>query len=63
MTDNGFSDKLKGAGNKTKGEIKDEFGKATDNKKLQAEGKFDKAKGEVQEKVGETKDKFSNRDR
>jgi len=62
MTDNGFSDKLKGAGNKVKGEVKDEFGKATDNKKLQAEGKFDKVKGEVQEKVGETKDKFSNRD-
>ncbi len=60
MTDNGFKDKIKGAGNKAKGEIKDEVGKATDNTKLQAEGKFDKAKGEVQEKIGETKDKFSN---
>ena len=63
MTDNGLSDKLKGAGNKTKGEVKDEFGKVTDNTKLQAEGKFDKAKGEVQEKIGETKDKYSNRAR
>ena len=63
MTDKGFLDKLKGAGNKAKGEVKDEFGKATDNTKLQAEGKFDKVKGEVQEKIGETKDKFSNRDR
>ena len=63
MTDSGFLDKLKGAGNKAKGEVKDEFGKATDNTKLQVEGKFDKAKGEVQEKIGETKDKYSNRAR
>ena len=48
---------------KPRAKVKDEFGKATDNTKLQAEGKFDKAKGEVQEKIGETKDKFSNRDR
>ncbi len=55
--DNGFSDKLKAGVNKTKGEVKDQVGNATDDKSLQAEGKFDKAKGAVQEKIGETKDR------
>lgn len=49
-------DEIKGAGNKAKGAIKEAVGKATDNKKLQAEGKLDKAKGTVQEKVGKAKD-------
>jgi uncharacterized protein YjbJ (UPF0337 family) len=54
--DNGFSDKLKAGVNKAKGEVKDQVGNATDDKSLQAEGKFDKAKGTVQEKIGEAKD-------
>lgn len=56
----GFSDKLKGAVNQGKGELKDQIGNATDNAKLQAEGKADKLKGAAQEKLGELKDKFSN---
>ena len=48
--DNGLSDKLKAGVNKVKGEVKDQVGNATDDKSLQAEGKFDKAKGTVQEK-------------
>ncbi|WP_126991515.1 MULTISPECIES: CsbD family protein [Kurthia] len=54
-----FSDKLKAGVNKAKGEVKDQVGNATDNAKLQAEGKLDKAKGEAQEKVADLKDKYN----
>lgn len=49
-------DEIKGAGNRAKGAIKEAVGKATDNRKLQAEGKMDKARGHVQDKVGKAKD-------
>ncbi|PUB13351.1 CsbD family protein [Paenisporosarcina sp. OV554] len=55
--DNGLSDKLKAGVNKAKGEVKDQVGNATDDKSLQAEGKYDKAKGAVEEKIGEAKDR------
>lgn len=61
MTDNSVSDKIKGTVNKAKGEIKDQIGNATDNAKLQAEGKADKLKGEAQEKIGEVKDLFNKK--
>ena len=54
-----FSDKLTAGVNKAKGEVKDQVGNATDNAKLQAEGKLDKAKGEAQEKVADLKDKYN----
>lgn len=57
----GLSDKVKGAVNKTKGEAKDQIGNATDDHKLQAEGKIDKLKGEVQKEVGEIKDRFDRK--
>lgn len=53
---NGLGDKLKGAVNKTKGEVKDQVGNATDNAKMQAEGKADKLKGDVQNHIGHAKD-------
>ncbi|MGI2327474.1 CsbD family protein [Planococcus sp. YIM B11945] len=52
----GFSDKLKSAVSKGKGEIKDQVGNATGDHQKQAEGKMDKAKGEFQETIGEFKD-------
>ncbi|MBM7701105.1 CsbD family protein [Kurthia huakuii] len=52
-----FSDKLKAGVNKAKGEVKDQIGNATNNAKLQAEGKLDKAKGEAQERIADLKDK------
>jgi len=58
--DHGFSDKLKAGVSKAKGEVKDQVGNATDNPRLQAEGKIDKAKGEVQEQVGEFKDRHTD---
>lgn len=62
MTNNSFSDKVKGTVNKVKGETKDQIGNATNDASLQAEGKFDKLKGEAQKKVGELKDKFADND-
>ncbi|WP_425287249.1 CsbD family protein [Pelagibacterium luteolum] len=49
-------DEIKGAGNKAKGSVKQAAGKATGNKKLEAEGAADKAKGHVQQNVGKAKD-------
>ncbi len=53
----GLSDKIKSGVNKAKGELKDQVGNATNNAKLQAEGKVDKAKAAAQDKVGDLKDK------
>jgi len=47
---------IKGAADKTKGAVKDAFGKMTDDKKMQVEGKFDKAKGAAHEALGDAKD-------
>ncbi|ONK23532.1 hypothetical protein BLX87_09925 [Bacillus sp. VT-16-64] len=52
--------KIEGTWDKVKGEAKDTFGEATDNKRLQAEGKWDKAKGEAKKKYEEAKDRFSD---
>ena len=49
-------ERLKGMGNKVKGEVKKSVGEMTGNERLEAEGHADKAKGKVQEKVGEAKD-------
>lgn len=54
---NGLSDKIKGGVSKVKGEVKDQVGNATDNPRLQAEGKKDKLKGEVQDKIGDLKNR------
>ena len=62
MSDNGFSDKVKGTVNKVKGEAKDQIGNATNNTSLQAEGKVDKLKGKTQEKISDMKEKFSDTD-
>ncbi|MFS0690614.1 CsbD family protein [Sporosarcina sp. 179-K 8C2 HS] len=60
MKERGYSEKFKGAVNKVKGEAKDQFGNATDDAMLQAEGKLDKLKGEAQQEIGEFKDRFGN---
>lgn len=57
----GLSDNLKAAGNKLKGEVKEAVGKATNDPKLQAEGKIDKVKGSAQEKFADTKEKISDK--
>ena len=50
------SDKVKGTANDAMGNVKQAVGKATDNKKLQAEGIVQERKGEAQKAVGEAKD-------
>ncbi|OES46634.1 CsbD family protein [Domibacillus iocasae] len=54
---NGLGDKLKAGVNKAKGEVKDQIGNATNNTRMQADGKKDKVKGEVQERIGESKER------
>ena len=43
------TDKLKAAGNKLAGNVKESIGKATDNASLEAEGKAQKVKGAGQD--------------
>ncbi len=49
-------DKVKGMANEAVGNIKQGVGKATDNNRLQAEGKLQEKKGEAQQAVGKAKD-------
>jgi uncharacterized protein YjbJ (UPF0337 family) len=49
-------DKVKGMANEAVGNVKQGVGKATDNSKLQAEGKAQEVKGEAQQTVGNAKD-------
>lgn len=49
-------DKIKGTANDAMGNVKQAIGKATDNKKLQAEGIAQERKGEAQKAIGEAKD-------
>ncbi|GEO98946.1 CsbD family protein [Methylobacterium haplocladii] len=54
------TDKIKGLANEAAGNVKQGIGKATDNEKLQAEGKAQELKGEAQKTVGDAKDGASN---
>lgn len=54
------TDKMKAAGNKAAGGIKDAVGKATGDAKLQTEGKAQKAKGTAQDVAGSVKGKLGN---
>ncbi|MHC8357900.1 CsbD family protein [Pseudomonas sp. LB3P81] len=49
-------DKVKGMANEAVGNVKQGVGKATDNPKLQVEGKLQERKGEAQQAVGKAKD-------
>jgi uncharacterized protein YjbJ (UPF0337 family) len=51
-------DRIKGAGNQAKGQVKETAGKITGSDKLKAEGEADKLKGKIQSTVGEAKDKI-----
>ncbi|GKW44409.1 MULTISPECIES: CsbD family protein [unclassified Planococcus (in: firmicutes)] len=54
---NGLGDKLKGTVSKAKGEMKDQIGNATDDPKMQRDGKADKLKGKAQDAIGDLKNK------
>ena len=51
-------DRIKGAGNQVKGQMKEAAGKVLGDNKLKAEGEADKLKGKVQSTVGDAKDKM-----
>ena len=50
-----LTDKAKAAGNKTAGSIKEAIGDATDNPRLEEEGRAQKAKGHAQDVTGSIK--------
>jgi len=50
--------RAKGAGDKAKGAVKEGLGKATGDRKTEAEGRIDKAKGDVKNTAGGIKDKL-----
>ena len=50
-----FTDKVKAAGNKIAGNVKEAIGDATDNERLEAEGKAQQAKGTAQNVAGNIK--------
>ena len=47
---------LKGAAKQAEGKVKEVAGKATDNKKLEAEGEVDQAEGKARTVGGDVKD-------
>ena len=61
VTDNLFDD-IKNGTQDLKGQAKEAAGDATDDHKLQAEGKMDKAKGKVENAVGGVKDSLRDAD-
>lgn len=54
----GTMDKLRDKAEATKGEIKQDVGKATDNEQWQAEGKADQMKGDLKQAGEKVKDAF-----
>lgn len=59
---NGNSDKAKSTVSKVKGEVKEQVGNLTDNKKMQGSGKKDKVKGSVQEASGDAKNEAAEKE-
>lgn len=55
MNDN----QTKGTFDKLKGNLKEGFGKLSDNESMESEGKVDQAKGSVRQKFGEAKEKLA----
>jgi uncharacterized protein YjbJ (UPF0337 family) len=49
-------DQVEGAGKQARGAVKDAVGKATGDRKLQADGQLDKAEGRLQSEVGNAKE-------
>ena len=64
----GLGDKISNAADEAKGKVKEAWGDATDNERLEAAGKADQAEADVKQKVesakdhlADTKDKIENR--
>jgi uncharacterized protein YjbJ (UPF0337 family) len=52
-------DKVKGSLDQLKGETKEQWGKLTNDRSTETEGKLDKVKGKVREGVARIKEKWS----
>jgi uncharacterized protein YjbJ (UPF0337 family) len=52
----GFSDKIKNAGEEAAGKVKETTGRATDNRRLEAEGKADQASANIKQSGEKAKD-------
>ena len=52
-----IDDRADAAKDDVKGKAKEGFGKATDNEKMENEGKFDQVKSDVKEGAADAKDK------
>jgi uncharacterized protein YjbJ (UPF0337 family) len=55
----GASDKMENAAEKAKGKMKEALGDATDNERLEAEGKMDQTKGSLKQAGENVKDAFT----
>jgi uncharacterized protein YjbJ (UPF0337 family) len=51
-------DKIRNAAEQAKGKVKEAAGKATDDERLEAEGKGDQAKGDIKQAGEKVKDAF-----
>lgn len=49
-------DHVEGAKNEIKGEVKEEWGKATGDRSTEISGKADQVQGNMQQKIGDLKD-------
>lgn len=56
----GLGDKIENAAEDLKGKAKEKFGQATDNERLEGEGKIDQAKADVKQSGEKVKDAFRN---
>lgn len=56
-----MTDKKDNQFEQVKGNVKETVGNATDNKKLEQEGKEDKGSGKVKEKIDQVTDKAKNK--
>ncbi len=56
----GIGDKIENAADKVSGKAKEAAGKATDNNRLEAEGKGDQSKSDIKQAGEKVKDAFKN---
>ena len=56
----GFDDKISNKAEEAKGKVKEEFGDATDNESLEAEGKADQTSSNIKQAGENIKDAFKS---
>ena len=56
----GLGDKISNAADEAKGKVKEAWGDATDNERLEAEGRADQSKADIKQAGEKIKDAFKN---